>query len=437
MYQKKVNPSIEDLKLQSSQTHLHNFYKSSQINPNNSLTNLSKIEHNKENVSFQLPTPPLSTTPSFTNFSQFNYPLTPPLSSTPSPDFLSYKPISQPNSSYFSIIKSLIPSINYKIFTLCLLWYICSIVSSNSTKLILNNFNYPITLTQFQFLLNIILSILFLSIINKNQNLIQSLPIGFIPNHISISNFIVPTKHIISTTLSMGCFQFIGHLTSHNATSRIPVSLVHTIKSLSPLLTVIVYRCLFKKTYKLRTYITLIPLVFGIMLTCYKPNNTINSNEYLSGLFFAFISMVIFVSQNIFAKNRLTIDKSELLPTMKKHCKTLDKLTILFYCSIIGFVLTFPIYFVSECYEFSLLKLNNKVLALICLNGISHFLQSLLAFQILGMINPINYSIANILKRIFIILISFIYESKNFSNLQTMGLAITLFGLYCYDKFGQ
>ena len=170
------------------------------------------------------------------------------------------------------------------------------------------------------------------------------------------------------------------------------------------------------------------------------------NNNYSTGLIFAFISMIIFVSQNILPK-RLTVESTNAIPMNNKsslriNSNKVDKLTILFYCSIIGFILTCPIYFVTEWMNYnafgaiSLLQLNSYVMSLVLLNGLSHFVQSLLAFQILGMVSPINYSIANILKRIFIILISFIWELKQFSNSQSIGLVITLFGLYCYDRWG-
>jgi Triose-phosphate Transporter family. len=152
--------------------------------------------------------------------------------------------------------------------------------------------------------------------------------------------------------------------------------------------------------------------------------------------------MLIFVSQNIFAKKRLTIEKNDVLPTSKDTStatnKKLDKLTILFYCSMVGFIFTLPVYLVSEFTnpQISILELNILTSFLIVLNGISHFLQSLLAFQILGLMSPINYSIANILKRIIIIIIAFLWESKSFTGLQVAGLLLTIFGLYCYDRWG-
>ncbi|RLV88938.1 putative transporter SLY41 [Spathaspora sp. JA1] len=402
------------------------FY-SSQINPNYSSTNLSKINSPIPNRSGYIPNE--------NSKSGFFQLLTPPVSNPSSPE------LTLKAKTTTSKWKSLIPPIDYKVTLLCIAWYFTSIISSNSTKLILTNFPYPITLTQFQFLLNSSLSILMLLILNNKQTWVTRFPPGVLPDTLDIKSLITPSSLVINTTLPMGCFQFIGHLTSHKATSLIPVSLVHTIKSLSPLITVLIYRGLYNKKFPIRTYVTLLPLITGIMMTCYKPySSNNNTSGYTTGLLFGLFSMIIFVGQNMFAKNRLTVETDQLPMSKDKQQsnKKVDKLTILFYCSLIGFIFTSPIYIMSEIFTntMSLFHLNGYVVSLVLLNGISHFIQSLLAFQILGMISPINYSIASILKRIFIILVSFIWESKQFTNLQSIGLLITLFGLYAYDRWG-
>ncbi|KAK6464873.1 member of triose phosphate translocator family [Scheffersomyces coipomensis] len=468
-------------------------YNSSQVNPNSSSTNLFKLtpllNHNDSSSSLPMYNPHPKNRINLNNYhissntSLTHLPLTPPLSKPSSPIRLQSSSTTNTSASstasviYHKLINNL-PPIDIKITILSSLWYLTSIISSNSTKSILTQFQYPITLTEFQFSLNALFCIILLGLLNLNPSLIKVFPIGTIPTNLSIPQFLTPTAKIISTTLPMGGFQFIGHLTSHKATSLIPVSLVHTIKSLSPLVTVFIYRFLFSVTYKSVTYITLIPLIIGIMLTCYKPASSTSTPFYFTGLLFAFISMMIFVSQNIFAKNRLTIKETSALPNFKdkqsqdipqfptsssssssssqkssflnnmfvdnsNDDKKLDKLTILFYCSSIGFLLTLPVYLISELInndKISLFNLSNSIFILIIINGFAHFLQSLLAFQILGMLSPVNYSIASILKRIVIILISFIWENKinakKFSSLQQFGLLLTLFGLYCYDRWG-
>jgi len=395
-------------------------YVNSSINPNSSSTNLSHLGVPTGGAKSKLYQPqPIK-------FSQFQLP-SPPISKVSSP-------IDTHAHSQSSLLASWLPPINWKVSILCFNWYLASIFSNNSTKLILNQFSHPVTLTQVQFLLNCLFCLLLLSVLSYKGELIKTFPAGVVPNDISVRRFIVPTKLIISTTLPMGCFQFVGHLTSHKATSLIAISFVHTIKALAPLATVIIYRVFFHKKISKVTYFTLTPLVLGIMLTCYKPGG---KSEHSAGYAFAFISMAIFVSQNIYSKKTLTVEKQDLLPgSQNKPKKKLEKLTILFYCSLIGFVFTLPIYLISELSAFSLKDMTVSVLLLMILNGLSHFVQSLLAFQILGLMSPINYSIANIMKRIIIIVVAFVVEGKSIAGLQGYGLVLTIAGLYCYDRWG-
>lgn len=456
------NPSVENLNEMPEKGRPP--YLSSQINMNSSSTNLFKLQGFKQEPKTGLvreglvreglardlhqPIPKQRINlANYQHFSSYLLPPTPPISTVSTPVTSEYG-FNEANKSK----SSWLPPVDLKICGLCALWYWFSIVSSNSTKMILSQYKYPITLTQFQFLINSLLCVALLSVIGTNQKWYGCFPKGVIPacpknsdSALCVWQFLKPTSFIISTTFPMGCFQFVGHLTSHKATSLIPVSLVHTIKALSPLITVLIYRTIYNIKYKPITYITLFPLVLGIMLTCFKKKNantTTSSSYYLVGLTYAFISMLIFVSQNIFAKKRLTIEKNDVLPTSKDTSpatnKKLDKLTILFYCSMVGFIFTLPVYLVSEFTnpQISILELNILTSILIVLNGISHFLQSLLAFQILGLMSPINYSIANILKRIIIIIIAFLWESKSFTGLQVAGLLLTIFGLYCYDRWG-
>ncbi|RKP30761.1 TPT-domain-containing protein [Metschnikowia bicuspidata] len=343
-----------------------------------------------------------------------------------------------------------IPQIDKEVTLLCLLWYGFSIVSANSTKAILLQFLYPVTLTQLQFVINSALCVSLFCVLSAFPAAALSFLPGQIPNleslNFSVQNFIKPSAFIISTTLPMGLFQFAGHITSHKATCMIPVSLVHTVKALSPLATVLIYRILFRTNFRKITYVTLIPLMVGIMLTCYRPLKSTKSDGYVSGLVYASISMLIFVLQNIFAKKCLTLkDESDLRPKSElpmhsaESSKKLDKLTILLFCSVTGFVFTMPVYVLSEFQNkvFSLAEISPYLMFLVLLNGVLHFLQSLLAFLLLGLISPVNYSIVNIMKRIAVIGFAFVWESSfSFSGTQSYGIVLTAIGLYCYDRWG-
>ncbi|GME70226.1 unnamed protein product [Ambrosiozyma monospora] len=408
-----------------------------------------------------------------------------------------------------------LPSFDLKLCALCAIWYLTSVISSNSTKAILRNFQFPVTLTELQFLMNAIYCLLAVVFVKKydhyfnktyrqNRNLdslyidetgtlLGSFPKGTFPSELNQSdysiraNFLKPTLFVLKTTLPMGLFQFVGHIASHNATSIIPVSLVHTIKALSPLTTVLIYRVFFGQHFSVKTYATLLPLITGVMLSCVKNNNLlITENLFYKGCIFAFISMLIFVSQNIFAKKILTFESSPkedyftkalnmrvargesasttpILPislspknmsppvtpllgnssqSLNKLVhnaeKKLDKMSVLFYCSLVGFCLTLPVYIISEFTNpvLSVSLIDSDMSTMMLINGLSHFVQSIVAFQILGMISPINYSIANILKRIIIISCSIVVEGTKLNSVQWVGLSLTFIGLYCYDKWG-
>ncbi|QPG73070.1 hypothetical protein FOA43_000375 [Brettanomyces nanus] len=245
--------------------------------------------------------------------------------------------------------------------------------------------------------------------------------------------------------------------------------------------------------------------MLGVMLSCIKPDGLTHEDDsyFHTGCIFAFISMLIFVSQNIFAKKFLTyeahnhndafgtaddgfvnalniqITKSEsaattpILPVslsfdekkelssnrppsfpvtpfygnssqslnemVKDSDRRLDKISVLFYCSVVGLSFTFPFYIISEFTNpvFSLSLINKHIIGLMLIYGIAHFMQSIVAFQILGLISPINYSIANIMKRITVISWSIFLEGTQLMAIQWAGLVLTFSGLYAYDRWGR
>lgn len=100
---------------------------------------------------------------------------------------------------------------NSKFLICCLMWYISSSLSSNTGKQIMNSFKYPVTLTFVQFLFVACWSAIMEKLFNKH-------------------NIKKPTKIIIQTIVPLSLFMIVGHVFSSIAISRIPVSLVHTIK---------------------------------------------------------------------------------------------------------------------------------------------------------------------------------------------------------------
>ena len=231
------------------------------------------------------------------------------------------------------------------------------------------------------------------------------------------------------------------------ATSRIPVSLVHTIKGLSPLFTVFAYRLFFRIRYSPATYLSLIPLTLGVMLAC---SAELSGN--LFGILCAFGGAIIFVTQNIFSKrlfNAAARAEAESSSPLRSTSPRLDKLNLLYYSSGLAFALTVPLWLWSEAFillgDFvhdGALDLSGKKDALgarrlmleFFFNGTFHFGQNIMAFLLLSMVSPVTYSVASLIKRIFVITVAIVWFGNRTNRLQGVGILLTFIGLYLYDR---
>ncbi|KAI5457262.1 triose-phosphate transporter family-domain-containing protein [Mariannaea sp. PMI_226] len=330
--------------------------------------------------------------------------------------------------------------ISPKLIVLCILWYTSSAVTNTSSKSILNAFDKPATLTlvQFAFVSSLcVFSAKLANIFPSLRTRITALKYPIRP----------PTRDVIMTTLPLAAFQIGGHLLSSTATSKIPVSLVHTIKGLSPLFTVLAYRLVYDIKYPTTTYFSLIPLTLGVMLAC-SGNSTYGGQ--LIGVIHALLATVIFVTQNIFSKklfNEAAKAEAEGIPSQK-----LDKLNLLCYSSGMAFILTVPIWFWSEgigliknVYQDGSVNLTDRPNTMdhgrltveFVFNGVTHFAQNILAFVLLSMVSPVTYSVASLIKRVFVIVLAILWFRNPTTPIQAVGIALTFLGLYLYDRTSE
>lgn len=360
------------------------------------------------------------------------------------------KPTTRPRSKSFTekAVDTLAAPISLSLVLMCASWYTTSVVSNTLNKTILTVFPYPVTLTMIQFLMAVCMGFATIQLSQISRTFYRCLPAGTV----SLSGFRYPTREIIMATLPMGIFQLFGHIFSHMATSLIPVSLVHTIKALSPLFTVAAYRFVFGVKYPARTYWTLIPLTTGVILTC-----STQFSSQMRGILYALIGSLIFVSQNIYSKKLLT-HRSESNSVSEDNTPRIDKLNILCYCSSLAFIFTSPLWLFSEGFSFLSDYINRAgvfamepleleastaasasfgfIVFAFLMNGVSHFLQNMLAFQILGMVSPVTYSVASLVKRIAVVTVSILWFGQRVSGIQQFGIVLTFGGLYIYDRLG-
>ncbi|KAI9800405.1 MAG: suppressor of loss of ypt1 [Piccolia ochrophora] len=324
-----------------------------------------------------------------------------------------------------------------KLIGLCLIWYLNSALTNTSSKSILNAFPNPATLTLIQFAFVSTWCILLAyaaKVYPRLRDVIPALRFGIR----------APSRDILTTTLPLAVFQVGGHLLSSTATAKIPVSLVHTIKGLSPLFTVLAYRFIFQINYSSATYLSLIPLTLGVMLAC---SAELSGN--LFGILCAFGGALIFVTQNIFSKKLFNEAAHAEVEGQSQKSRKLDKLNLLCYSSALAFTLTAPLWLWSEgftlladLYHDGALDLSGKrgslgsrrLMLEFIFNGTFHFGQNIMAFVLLSMVSPVTYSVASLVKRIFVIVVAIVWFGSRTTPVQATGIMLTFLGLYLYDR---
>ncbi|RDA86339.1 hypothetical protein CP532_4325 [Ophiocordyceps camponoti-leonardi (nom. inval.)] len=325
-----------------------------------------------------------------------------------------------------------------KLVILCLLWYASSALTNTSSKSILIAFDKPATLTLVQFAFVSSLCILLAWLASLFPVLRST--VAFLRHPIRR-----PSSQVIFDTLPLAAFQIGGHLLSSTATAKIPVSLVHTIKGLSPLFTVLAYRIFYDIQYPQATYLSLVPLTSGVMLAC---SGKRAYDGQLLGVLQALLATLIFVTQNIVSKKIF----NEAAKAEGTQSGKLDKLNLLCYSSGMAFVATLPIWFWSEGIDLlgdvlndGAVDLSNHPLAMdhgrltleFVFNGVFHFSQNMLAFILLSMVSPVTYSVASLIKRVFVIVMAIVWFRSPTTPVQAVGIALTFLGLYLYDRSNE
>lgn len=319
------------------------------------------------------------------------------------------------------------------------MWYASSALTNTSSKSILTAFNKPATLTlvQFAFVSSLCITMAWLATVFPDLR-----------NRITALKYPIrsPTRDVIMTTLPLAAFQIFGHLLSSTATAKIPVSLVHTIKGLSPLFTVLAYRLVYDIRYPRATYWSLIPLTTGVMMACSGKHGFAGE---LLGIVQALLATIIFVTQNIFSKKLFNEAAKAEAEGAAQRSKKLDKLNLLCYSSGMAFLLTLPIWFWSEgiflirdFLQDGSIDLSGKANSMdhgrltveFVFNGITHFGQNILAFVLLSMVSPVTYSVASLIKRVFVIVMAIVWFRSPTTPLQAGGIGLTFVGLYLYDR---
>ncbi|KAL3963753.1 hypothetical protein ACCO45_000757 [Purpureocillium lilacinum] len=314
-----------------------------------------------------------------------------------------------------------------KLVILCLSWYASSALTNTSSKSILIAFDKPATLTivQFAFVSSSCMFLAWLATIFPD-----------------LRNKIAVLRHPIRKPNWWPFTQ----LDRHGQDTRVSGT-YH--QGPIPLFTVLAYRIFYDIRYPQATYLSLIPLTVGVMLACSGKHSY---EGQLTGVLQALLATLIFVTQNIVSKKIFNEAAKAEAEAPGVRSKKLDKLNLLCYSSGMAFLVTLPIWFWSEGIGLlgdflsdGAVDLSNNPLAMdhgrltleFIFNGVFHFSQNMLAFILLSMVSPVTYSVASLIKRVFVIVMAILWFRSPTTPVQAVGIALTFLGLYLYDRTSE
>jgi len=233
-------------------------------------------------------------------------------------------------------------------------------------------------------------------------------------------------RHYMNGLLQLCFLKLFSSLSSFFTLLEVPVSYAHTVKAMMPLFTITLSRVILGASYSTKTYMTLMPIVLGVILTS---ATQLEFNP--TGLATAMVSTALASMQSIYSK---------------KVMKGIDHLNILVGTSQLLLVVFAPIWFMYEGREImfghgldhlSYLEAGDIFFWLL-MASICNCAQTIIAFTFLSLVQPVTYSVANVSKRIVVISAAILSEALTtgvlppFLNLA--GMAMAAFGVAAYNK---
>ena len=286
-----------------------------------------------------------------------------------------------------------------KLIAACAFWYVASSFGGNLAKQILIDFDRPVTLTLVQFIFTALSCSVYV-FFDK----------GF--------SFSALDRKLVWSLLPISSLSLLGHLLSSFALSNISVSLQQTVKAGSPFLSVVITRIFLRQNVSRNVYLSLFPLMFGVTLTCYS-----DVSFHLAGFVLALLSALAFVVQSVFASKIL-------------HEVDIRSHEYLQCASFVSAILTFPVFCVIDLPDYLSIPSTWPAASVICLfavEGLVYSAQSFASVTVLGLVGPVSFAVASLLKRVFVILTSIVYFRLPVTLLNVVGLVLTFVGVYLYN----
>jgi len=214
----------------------------------------------------------------------------------------------------------------------------------------------------------------------------------------------------------VGGLRFITVLFGLLALNYVAVSFTETVKSSAPAFTVVISRLILGQMTGLYVKLSLVPVMGGLAICS---ANELSFN--MIGFMFALGTNISECAQNVYSKMLISGDSFKYSPAEMQ-----------FYSSAASLVVTLPTAFLLVDGS-SLLDIDFSLAACLVTNGAFFHGQTLAAYYLMDYISPVTHSVANTVKRAFLIWTSVLLFGNEVTFLSGLGTGVVILGVFFYN----
>eukprot|EP00040_Diaphanoeca_grandis_P016410 m.84667 g.84667 ORF g.84667 m.84667 type:complete len:335 (+) comp25780_c0_seq1:150-1154(+) len=296
------------------------------------------------------------------------------------------------------------PGENLRYLILLVMWYGSSTFQNVWGKNVLVKFPHPMVLTLCQMAVTCAILPMLMSLWNQRKRKYSK-------------------KQYIQGLIPLAILKLLATFSSHFTLLHVPVSYAHTVKALMPVCSVILTRLILGQKTSWKICMCLVPIVIGVIIT-----SATEIELNVLGLISAVSSTLLLSSQVIFTK---------------KAMGTIDHLNLILITSRLCLGIFLPIWLYAEGWTMlfgdtvAKLDLSNaemaNVMVQLLASSVCSYTQQVAAFTFLSLVPPVTYSVANVSKRIFVIMFSVVYYGQTTTPMNIMGMGVAIAGVFCYN----
>lgn len=268
------------------------------------------------------------------------------------------------------------------------------------------------------------------------QLLITCLTCGLSAAHLGNIKYIDVISYMSKDSIAAGVLFALGFVFTNMAISCSTVSFAETVKASESLTTLVLGFIFYNERASFKTYITVIPVCVGVVLSCYSSDQFIwscFSYAALSNFCFSGRAVVIKKSKKQIRNDIVSSSGSMLLvEEMIRFTEMafVGALLVLCLCVVSG----------TSALNESLIgyshRQSRELIVLLIFNGCAFSGYNLLSMVVLAQTELFTHTILNAIRRVCMIIVSVIYFRNHISVLNMFGITLAAGGglLYSYVK---